>query len=179
MMDRFLRLMVTGLDTMAAFLFACALLINVGNVIGRYVFHAPLFWAEEVTTLLVIWSIALLSFRLTARGEHLVTDVLRVFLPEHLQRALLVLVNVFVLVFVSYLAWQSYLVVDMVGRYGQVTTVAELPKSVANGAILTLFVLAALGAVVRLMQVMNQARPLPTTAPTEVAELLATPEASK
>lgn len=178
-MEKMISLTTSLLDKAAAALFAAALAINFANIIGRYLLHAPLFWAEEVTTLLVIWSICLLSFRLTIKGEHLVTDILRPYLPASLQRALLIICSAFVLVVALYLAWQAYLVVDMVSRFEQVTTVAELPKSMANGAILLAFVLAAAGTTLRLLYLLNPANPLPSTDPVEVAELVGKPEAGK
>ncbi len=42
-------------------LFLVAAGINIVNVIGRYVFSVPVFWAEEVLTFIVIWVVFLLA----------------------------------------------------------------------------------------------------------------------
>ena len=34
-----------------------AIAINLANVVGRYVFAAPVFWAEEVLMFMIIWGI--------------------------------------------------------------------------------------------------------------------------
>ena len=41
---------------LAGVLFFIAMLINIANVIGRYVFSAPVFWAEEVLVFIIVWT---------------------------------------------------------------------------------------------------------------------------
>src|SRR5690606_67233 len=115
----------------ASICFAAALILNFANVVGRYVFHAPIFWAEEVTIILIIWAVCLMSFRLTLRGEHLVTDILRPYLPVSMQKVLVTMTTLLGMVLSIFIVFYAFKVVDLVHRMGQVTVVAELPKSVA------------------------------------------------
>ena len=49
-------------------IFLAAALINIANVIGRYVFSAPIFWAEEVLVFMVIWAVFLSAISITSPG---------------------------------------------------------------------------------------------------------------
>jgi TRAP-type C4-dicarboxylate transport system permease small subunit len=57
-------------------LFLLAAGINIVNIIGRYVFSYPVFWAEQVLTFIVIWVVFLLAGSITYRGAHLNMDLL-------------------------------------------------------------------------------------------------------
>ena len=56
-------------------LFLIAIGINIANVIGRYVFAQPIFWAEEVLVFIIVWSIFLAATTIVYRGEHLNMDL--------------------------------------------------------------------------------------------------------
>lgn len=83
-------------------------LIMMAQVVLRYFFSAPLFWAEEISVqLLVFTSIFGLSL-LTRRGDLVSIDFLPRALPPRARHALLGalgLVMLAVLVFVGWLAW--------------------------------------------------------------------------
>ena len=50
---------VTGI----IFLIACG--INIANVVGRYLFSFPIFWAEEVLVFMVVWAVFLSAVAIT------------------------------------------------------------------------------------------------------------------
>src|SRR3954451_8393527 len=56
-------------------IFLAAAFINIANVIGRYVFSAPIFWAEEVLVFMVIWAVFLSAIAITFNGGHLSMDL--------------------------------------------------------------------------------------------------------
>jgi TRAP-type C4-dicarboxylate transport system permease small subunit len=58
-----------------------AIAINFANIVGRYVFLAPLDWAEEVLTFLVIWGICLGASAVTFDNPHLDKDLLAALFP--------------------------------------------------------------------------------------------------
>lgn len=150
-----LRGLLLFLTKLSALCFALALAINFANVVGRYVFHMPIFWAEEVTIILIIWSVSLISFQLTVNNEHLVTEILKPYLSFRMQKALLVFTTLIGVAISVFIAYYSYLVVELVGRLGQVTTVAEIPKSVAYASITVMFVFAGVGGLIRLFDVIK------------------------
>ena len=59
----------------AGILFFVAAAINFINVIARYVFSDPIFWAEEVLIFLVIWAVFVVAGSITYRGGHLNMDL--------------------------------------------------------------------------------------------------------
>lgn len=155
-MERTLRHVVTALDIVSGSLFALAIGLNFANVVGRYAFHAPIFWAEEITTLLVVWAVCLLSFRLTYRGEHLVTEVTPLFLPPRAVWVLRIIATALCTGAAVFLGFYAYKIVEMLSRLSQVTIAAEIPKAFANGAILAAFMLAALGGVCRIVRLCRE-----------------------
>lgn len=155
-MERITRPIIRTLDILSGALFAMAIGLNFANVVGRYAFHAPIFWAEEITTLLVVWAVCLLSFRLTYRGEHLVTEVTPLFLPPRVVWVLRILATALCSAAAVFLGFYAYRIVEMLSRLSQVTIAAEIPKALANGAILAAFMLAALGGVCRIAKLCGE-----------------------
>src|ERR1700689_369902 len=68
-------------------LFLIAVVLNIVNVIGRYVFGMPGFCAEGALTFPVIWSVCLVVGTVTYRGAHLNMDLVFSRMPPDLQRA--------------------------------------------------------------------------------------------
>ena len=60
---------------MTGTLFLGAIAVNIANVIGRYIFSAPIFWAEEVLVFIIVWSVFLAAATITYRGEHINMDL--------------------------------------------------------------------------------------------------------
>jgi len=65
----------------AGALFLIAAAINIVNVIGRYIFATPVFWAEEILIYIVIWTVFLVAGSITYRGAHLNMDLLYSNMP--------------------------------------------------------------------------------------------------
>src|SRR4026207_676919 len=59
----------------AGILFFVAAAINFINVVARYVFSDPIFWAEEILIFLVIWAVFIVAGSITYRGGHLNMDL--------------------------------------------------------------------------------------------------------
>lgn len=144
------------LDIIAGICFSLALIINVCNVVGRYGFQSPIFWAEEVTVILIIWSVCLMSFKLTLHNEHLLTDILRPYLPERWKTLLTAVVTLWTLALSAFIAYYAFIVVEMVGKMSQVTTVAEIPKSLAYSSILACFILVVLASALSLTSLFSK-----------------------
>ena len=56
--------------------------INFTNVIGRYVFQAAIYWAEEAMVYLAIWSIFLAAIAIAYDRAHLTMDFFSARLPR-------------------------------------------------------------------------------------------------
>lgn len=57
-------------------LFLIAAALNIINVIARYVFSNPIFWAEEILIFIIIWGVFLVAGSITYRGGHLNMDLI-------------------------------------------------------------------------------------------------------
>jgi TRAP-type C4-dicarboxylate transport system permease small subunit len=107
-----------------------AIAINFANIVGRYVFFAPLPWAEEVLVFLLIWGVFVGASAVTYDNRHLDMDLLvRLFSPkvqtalEALKLAVLVGVCAFTLV-------NAWAIVVLMARNGQVSIAAGVPMTV-------------------------------------------------
>ena len=61
--------------------------INIANVIGRYLFNAPLFWAEEVLVYMMIWAVFIGLPAIVVDNAHLRMDLFYNLMGPRLKRA--------------------------------------------------------------------------------------------
>ena len=75
-----------GLVTIPRLIIGCmilvGILINVANVIGRYLFLEPIIWAEEIMIYIMVWTVFIGAILVTYEGQHLKMDVFSVMLPS-------------------------------------------------------------------------------------------------
>src|SRR5712691_2929535 len=105
--------------TLAAFLLLGAIAINFANVVGRYLFLASIYWADEAMVFLVIWSIFLAAIAVTCDGSHLTLDLFSTRLPPRAQRALDAAIAAACLVTFAFMTWQAWTVVRTLARNDQ------------------------------------------------------------
>jgi TRAP-type C4-dicarboxylate transport system permease small subunit len=131
-------------------LFLLAVVLNFVNVIGRYVFGMPVFWAEEALTFTVIWIVFLVVGTITYRGAHLNMDLLYSRMPPALQHAVRIAIALSLIVCAIYTAMQSWAVVKLHYMTGGVTAGTNIPLVIPHAALLFGFSYMALAAIVRL-----------------------------
>ncbi len=131
-------------------LFLVAVVLNFANVIGRYVFGLPVFWAEEALTFTVIWIVFLVVGTITYRGAHLNMDLVFSRLPAGLQRVVRIAIVLSLIVCTIYTAMQSWAVVKLHYMTGGVTAGTNIPLVIPHSALLFGFSYMALAAIVRL-----------------------------
>jgi TRAP-type C4-dicarboxylate transport system permease small subunit len=127
-----------------------AIAINFANVVGRYVFGAAIFWAEEIMIYLVIWSVFLGGVAIAYRGEHINMDLFSSKFkgtPRGILNSFITLLFVLSGLFV---AFQSYRVVSLHLRTGMVSVAAGVPMFIPHSALLIGFILAMLAVLFRL-----------------------------
>jgi TRAP-type C4-dicarboxylate transport system permease small subunit len=88
-------------EGLSGLLLGAIVVINVLQVVFRYVIGAPLGWTEEVMRYSVVWVTFLAATAALYRGEHMVIDVLGSVLPPLLRR----LVYVVVLLCIGAFCW--------------------------------------------------------------------------
>ena len=126
-----------------------AVTINVANVVGRYVFDAPISWAEEVMSYGIIWGVFVAVGAITYQGNHLRMDLLVLSASGWLARALGALTAILVLSCSLFVAVQSFQIVRLYAANGETSMGARIPLVYAHAALLFGFVLMALAIIVR------------------------------
>ena len=140
---------VTVPHTLCGVIFLIAVGINIVNVIGRYVFDSPIFWAEEVLVFMVIWMILLMAGSVTYRGAHLNMDLVYSILPKPWKRAINIAVAIAMIVCPLFVAYQASEIVALQYRTHGVTAGTEIPLVIPTSAMVVGFCFISLAAIVR------------------------------
>lgn len=130
-------------------LFLVAAAINIINVVARYVFAAPLFWAEEVLVFIVVWTVFLAAGMITYRGAHLTMDLIYALLPRTAKRIVNALVWLTLVCSALFTMVQAGKIVGLHYRTGGVTAATEIPLVIPHSALVFGFGFIALAAIVR------------------------------
>ena len=131
-------------------LFLLAVVLNIVNVIGRYVFGMPVFWAEEALTFTVIWIVFLVVGTITYRGAHLNMDLLYSRMPSVMQFVIRIAIALALIVCAAYTAMLSWSVVKLHYMTSGVTAGTNIPLVIPHSALLFGFSFIAAAALVRL-----------------------------
>lgn len=131
-------------------LFVAAVAINIVNVVGRYVFAIPVFWAEEVLIFIVIWAVFLLAGSITYRGAHLNMDLLYSGFSPLWKRIVNILIALSLIGCSFFAVVQSWKVIGLHIRNGGVTAATEIPLAYPHSAVLFGFLFMAAAAIVRI-----------------------------
>lgn len=145
------RLLTSMIRIFVGLLFSAAVLINFLNVAGRYAFSTPIYWAEEVTILLVACAVFLMCFNLTVNNDHLRTDLVSSFATKNIRTINEIAIYTISFAVLSFLAHNTYSVVSMMARFGQVTPVAEIPMFLIYGSVFIGFLLSAIASFTNLV----------------------------
>lgn len=131
-------------------MFLAAAGINIANVIARYIFSSPIFWAEEIMIFIVIWTVFLLAASITYRGAHLSMDLLYSGFSPFWKRLVNVAIGLSLIAASLFAAFQSWKVVSLYLRTGDVTAATGIPLSVPHSALVVGFLFMALAALFRI-----------------------------
>ena len=107
-----------------------AIAINFANIVGRYVFLAPLPWAEEVLVILVIWGVCVGASAVTYDNRHLDMDLFVSLFSTKAQLVLEVLKVAALIGFCVFTAINAWTIVTLMARNGQVSITAGVPMTV-------------------------------------------------
>ena len=140
---------VTLPHTLCGVMFLTGVGINIVNVIGRYVFHSPVFWAEEVLVFMVIWMILLMAGSVTYRGAHLNMDLVYSILPRSWKLVINIAVLIALIVCPLFVAYEASAIVALQYRTHAVTAGTEIPLVIPTSALVFGFCFISLAAIVR------------------------------
>lgn len=125
--------------------------LTVVDVVGRYLFAAPVNGAFEATQVMLALTIFAGLPLVTARGEHVQVRIALEPLPARAQRGFDVLadiVSAVLLAGAAYLLWRRG---ATLGRFGDATVILGIPLSPVAYALAALSAVAALAAAVRVV----------------------------
>jgi TRAP-type C4-dicarboxylate transport system permease small subunit len=124
-----------------------AIAINFANIVGRYMFSAPLAWAEEVLVFLLIWGVCLGASAVTYDRRHLDMNLLSASFPPRLAMALEAVKVAAMVGLCSFICVQAWKIVALMASNGQVSITAGIPMTVPYSAFVVGFGLMAVAAI--------------------------------
>jgi TRAP-type C4-dicarboxylate transport system permease small subunit len=134
----------------AGTLFLLAAAINIVNVIARYVFSTPIFWAEEILIFIVIWGVFLVAGSITYRGGHLNMDLVYAGMSATWKRMINIAIALTLIACTLFTAAQSWKVVMLHYRNHGVTAGTDIPLVFPHSALLFGFIFMAIAAILRI-----------------------------
>lgn len=121
------RLLYLAIAGSCALLLFAMMALTVGDVLGRYLFNAPIRGAAEVTELMLAGVIFLGLPAATLDSEHVAVDLLTGYFPDWFKRLQIPFVLIVSAVVQSVIAWRLWVVAMQVGSYGGTTSSLEIP----------------------------------------------------
>ena len=123
----FITRAASWLDGMAAIIALGLMAMTFVDVFGRYLLHAPLGGAFELTQ----YGLALLVFtalpQVTVLGQHVRVDLFDHYLPHWFKRAMSIVWAIVIAAALGYLAWRLSFMAERLQRYGDSTATLHVP----------------------------------------------------
>jgi len=101
------------------------------NVFMRYLFHFPIFWAEELVRYLMVWMIFVGTSQVTKFRGHVAIDIVPRILSRRANTILAIIVNLVCISFCFILAYYSLKQMLRVRAAHQISPAMELPMWIA------------------------------------------------
>jgi TRAP-type C4-dicarboxylate transport system permease small subunit len=164
-LDGVLRLLLRDIPRVAiGLILLAAVAINFANIVGRYVFLAPLPWAEEVLSFLVIWGVAFGASAVTYDRRHLAMDLFSAGFSPLLRRVLDALILGTMIGLCGFACVQGWKIVAIMAGNGQVSVTAGIPMTIPYFSFVIGFGLITIAAAVELLRRIA-GRPAPSDRP--------------
>jgi TRAP-type C4-dicarboxylate transport system permease small subunit len=120
---------------LAAILLVIAVALNFANIIGRYVFAAPIASAEEVMLFFFVGAVFLGNSVVAWEGKQIRMDVVLHALPDGLRRGLDIFADVAALAISAILVVLAWPVLAMLAEFDQRSQVADIPLVVPQAMV--------------------------------------------
>lgn len=152
MIDRCFDALTRGIFWLVGGALIAAVLLNVANVILRYVFQQPVLGLDELQIFLMVWMTFLGFVVVTWRNMHLRMDILLNRMPAWLRRWVYALEMLLLVVLCVFVLSQTVDYVMQMFALGRRSDGAGIPVWIPNIAVVLGFALAALIGLLRLAQ---------------------------
>jgi TRAP-type transport system small permease protein len=130
-------------------LLLAAIAINFANVVGRYIFSAPVAWAEEILIYIIVWGVFISVGSITYQGLHLRMDLLVIRISGWAKTFLGVLTATLIIVCSVFVAVQTTRILRLYIGSGETSMGAKIPLFIPHSALLVGFVMMAIAAAIR------------------------------
>jgi TRAP-type C4-dicarboxylate transport system permease small subunit len=144
----------------ASLMVACA--INFVNIVGRYFFHAPIVWAEEIMQFLMIASVFLGAPILTLNRAHIRMDMALGLFPARMRTSVDVFGQLALMVVACTVIWLGIPVILQFIEFGQLTDAAAIPVAIPQSIIPIGLSLMVVAVVVQLIERSTRSNPSTT-----------------
>ena len=134
---------------LAGAILLAAIAINMANVIGRYVFAAPVFWAEEALSFMIIWGVYIAAGSISYLGNHLTMDLVAARMTSRYRSFLGILTVLLTVTCATFVVTQTMRILALYLRTGEVSMAARVPLVYAHAAVLVGFALMGIVTLIR------------------------------
>lgn len=132
---RLLDGLVASIQVLTAILLIIAVVLNFANIMGRYMFNAPIASAEEVMLFLLVAVVFLGNGLVSWQGKQIRMDVVLHLLPPTLRRVLEVFADLTMMVVSVALIVFAWPVIDMLYDFDQRSPAANVPLFIPQALI--------------------------------------------
>jgi len=131
--DKALDWLARVIELALALAFIMAVLLNFGNVVGRYLFGVSFLASDEVQVFVMVAMTFLGAVVVTRRNLHLRMDVLVQFMPAAARLTLRIAEQILLLVLAAFVVSQSYFYAAQMLRIGRRSDMAGMPMWIPHG----------------------------------------------
>ena len=132
---RVVRKLLAIIRGLSGVLLVCSVAVNFANIIGRYLLHSSLPWAEEVMLYLMVGCVFLGSGMVTWSGHHIRMDIVVRLMPEKVQAALSLISDLVFLVIAIALIIFAWPVIRQLVAFDQRSLAANIPLAIPQAMI--------------------------------------------
>jgi TRAP-type C4-dicarboxylate transport system permease small subunit len=143
------RLLVKAPHFICGGILLAAVVINIANVIGRYIFFRPIAWAEEVLMFMIVWGVFISAGSILYQGLHLRMDLLVINARGRFRSFLGTLTIALAIACSLFMIVQSFHIVSNYAASGERSITAGVPLVFTHAALLVGFILMVVAALLR------------------------------
>jgi TRAP-type C4-dicarboxylate transport system permease small subunit len=133
--DRVFDRVARVIEVTLALAFIVAVLLNFGNVVGRYLFGISLLAADEVQVFIMVGMTFLGAAVVTRRNRHLRMDVLVQFMPAPVQMLLRIAEQLLLIALAGFVVTESFYYARQMLRIGRTSDMAGVPMWIPHGVV--------------------------------------------
>lgn len=122
------RALARPADVIAAVMLLALSTVTVVDVVGRYVFRAPIGGADELTVFFMAIGVYAVFPRLCWREEHICVDIIDLVYPGRWIAPRQAALNALAAAFMALVTWRMWFLAGRLAADGEVTMFLRLPK---------------------------------------------------